>query len=82
MKKAIESIDSYYKRIESNFEEKDTKELIEDFHALKGVLSNLGLSDIAKEAGALQSLAQNGDFQAIIEPKERFMKITKQLLVA
>ncbi|NEW60278.1 response regulator, partial [Sulfurovum sp. bin170] len=72
--KAMESIEAYSKRVESNFEKRDTKELIEDFHALKGVLFNLGLNEIAKEAGELQKLSEFGDFQAIIEPKEKFMK--------
>jgi CheY-like chemotaxis protein/HPt (histidine-containing phosphotransfer) domain-containing protein len=79
--KAIQSVDSYYKQIEENFKKRDTKELTENFHALKGVLSNLGLSDIAKEAGVLQKLCESGEFQAIIEPKERFMKLVKELLV-
>jgi len=79
--KAIQSVDLYYKQIEENFKKRDTKELTENFHALKGVLFNLGLSDIAKEAGVLQKLCESGEFQAIIEPKERFMKLVKELLV-
>ncbi len=79
--KAIESIESYYRRIESNFIQKDTKELTEDFHAIKGVLSNLGLSDIAKDAGVLQKLSEKGDFQSIIKLKEKFITRVKELII-
>ena len=78
--KALESIQLYYKSIEKNFEKKDTKELVEDFHALKGVLSNLGLNDISKEAGTLQKLSEKMNFEAIITPKKNFIKNLKGLL--
>ncbi len=63
--KAQESIDKYVKRVEINFAKKNIKELIEDFHALKGVLSNLGLTELTTMAGELQDTAQKGDFLAI-----------------
>ena len=78
--KAMHSINDYYKRIEINFAKQDTKELVEDFHALKGVLSNLGLIDIAKEAGVLQKLCEKMNFEIIIAPKENFMNSIKELL--
>jgi CheY-like chemotaxis protein/nitrogen-specific signal transduction histidine kinase len=63
--KAKESIVEYVSRVRTNFKKKDIKELVENFHALKGVLSNLGLKDIADIAGELQTISENGDFLAI-----------------
>ncbi|NPA61125.1 MAG: response regulator [Epsilonproteobacteria bacterium] len=63
--KAQESINEYVNRIKSNFKKKDTKELVEDFHALKGVLSNLGLKELAELAGELQDISDKGDFLSI-----------------
>jgi HPt (histidine-containing phosphotransfer) domain-containing protein len=38
---------------------------VEDFHALKGVLSNLGLKELAELAGELQDISDKGDFLSI-----------------
>jgi len=79
-KKAIGSINEYVKRIKHSFQEKDTKALIEDFHALKGVLANIGLKELANRAGELQKTAEKGDFMALVEPKNRLLHYTEQLL--
>jgi len=79
-KKAISSINEYVKRIQHSFKEKDTKALIEDFHALKGVLANIGLKELANQAGELQKIAEKGDFMAIVDPKRKLLDLTELLL--
>ncbi len=79
-KKAISSITEYTQRIEHSITEKDTKALIEDFHALKGVLSNVGIKELAKHAGDLQKLAEQGDFMAIIKSKDKLLVSVKKLV--
>jgi len=79
-KKAIISIREYAQRIEHSITEKDTKSLIEDFHALKGVLSNVGIKELATHAGDLQKLAEQGDFIAIVKFKEKLLLSVKKLL--
>jgi nitrogen-specific signal transduction histidine kinase/CheY-like chemotaxis protein len=74
LQKGMESVDLYMEKIGKNFENENLKELIEDFHALKGVLSNLGLNELSKEAGLLQKLSQKGEFRAILNPTESFLK--------
>jgi len=79
-KKALSSIKTYFDRINSNVKEKDVKKLVEDFHALKGVLSNIGLKELAKSAGDLQKVAEKGDFMSIIEGKDKLMEHISELL--
>jgi len=79
-KKAIISIREYAQRIEHSITEKDIKSLIEDFHALKGVLSNVGIKELATNAGDLQKLAEQGDFMAIIKSKEKLLVSVKRLV--
>ncbi len=67
--KAQESIIEYIRRIKENFKKKDVNELVEDFHALKGVLSNLGLQELAKMAGELQHISESGDLLLIDKKK-------------
>jgi CheY-like chemotaxis protein/nitrogen-specific signal transduction histidine kinase len=78
--KAKESIIEYIKRVKSNFEKKDIKELVENFHALKGVLSNLGLKEIADMAGELQKTAERGDFLSIDPLNRELLKTLSPLL--
>ena len=78
--KAISSINEYVNRIKHSFKEKDTKALIEDFHALKGVLANVGLTELANQAGELQKIAEKGDFMAIVKPKNALLSYTELLL--
>jgi HPt (histidine-containing phosphotransfer) domain-containing protein len=72
--KAKESIEEYVRRIKINFLKKDVKELVEDFHALKGVLSNLGLKDMANMAGELQKISEQGNFLAIDPINKKLLK--------
>ncbi len=78
--KALSSIQTYFNRIEKNVENKDIKELVEDFHALKGVLSNIGIKELAKSAGDLQKEAEKGDFISIVDGKNRLMEHLSLLL--
>lgn len=78
--KALESIGEYVKRIETNFSSKDTPALIEDFHILKGVCSNIGLKEIADDAGSLQKLSERGNFLTLLEPKNKLVESLKLLL--
>jgi len=81
LSKAKESIIEYIKRVKVNFEKKDIKELVENFHALKGVLSNLGLKEIADMAGELQKMAEKGDILAIDPLNKRLLKSLSSLLI-
>jgi len=78
--KAMDSVIEYVKRIESNFKIKDIPALVEDFHILKGVCSNIGLHDIALRAGELQKLSENGDFLPIYQPKNQLVSELKLLI--
>ncbi|MBU1668810.1 response regulator [bacterium] len=80
--KAIISIKEYVQRINHNTKEKDTKALIEDFHALKGVLSNVGIDQFAQEAGRLQKTAENGDLIAINKSQHELLTNIQKLLDA
>jgi len=78
--KAMENIKAYMKRINTSFGNKDTKALLEDFHALKGVLSNIGLGSLKDMAGDLQTLSAEGDLMKISEPKDKLLAEIKLLL--
>ncbi len=78
--KALSSIKTYFDRVEKNVENKDIQELVEDFHALKGVLSNIGIKELAKLAGNLQKEAEKGDFISIVDSKNRLMEHLSLLL--
>jgi len=78
--KALSSMVKYVERINSNFKDKNIKELVEDFHALKGVLSNIGLKELASKAGALQKIAEQGDFMALVKPKNELLALVDTLL--
>ncbi|MDQ7083671.1 MAG: response regulator [Sulfurovum sp.] len=78
--KALESIKVYIERIEKSFKHKDTASLIEDFHILKGVCSNIGLKEISNEAGRLQKLSEKGELLLIVLPTKMIVKNLKLLL--
>jgi signal transduction histidine kinase/CheY-like chemotaxis protein len=78
--KAMVSIKTYFERIEKNIEDKDIKNLVEDFHALKGVLSNIGIQQLANCSGDLQKVAEKGDFMSIVEGKDKLLGYLKELL--
>ncbi len=70
---AIQSIDKYINSIKSNMIEEDMSALAEDFHAIKGVLANLGLKEQAASAGGIQDICQVGDFQKASSIKREFI---------
>jgi len=78
--KALSSIAKYVERINVNFKDKNIKELVEDFHALKGVLSNIGIKELATRAGELQKIAEEGNFMALVAPKNQIMVCVNNLL--
>ena len=78
--KAVESIKEYIGRIEENTKKRDTKELVEDFHILKGVCANIGLHDMAHESGELQKLSENGDLLSIYNRKAYLVNDLKLLV--
>ncbi len=72
--KARESIIEYVKRVKLNFANKNSKELVENYHAIKGVLSNLGLKKLALTAGELQKISEEGDFLKIDKISSKFLE--------
>lgn len=72
--KAIESIDLYIEEIKLHTKQKNSQALANNFHALKGVLVNLGLNDEANMASNLQNLFRENHWDSAIEKKEKFMK--------
>jgi CheY-like chemotaxis protein/nitrogen-specific signal transduction histidine kinase/HPt (histidine-containing phosphotransfer) domain-containing protein len=79
-KKAMNNIVEYLQRIDINFKNKHSKGLLEDFHALKGVLANIGLKSMEKQAGELQILASRGEIMAIFIAKKVLLKDINLLL--
>ena len=63
-----------------NIEKKDLNELVEDFHALKGVLSNIGIKKCATLSGELQKIAEEGDFMNIIKKKDELLMNMQKIL--
>ena len=72
--KAAESIVGYINSIKKNFQAKDIRALVEDYHALKGVCANVGLTEQAKQAEELQKLAEQGSLVALHKPTENLLK--------
>ncbi len=70
---AIQSIEKYINNIKSNMIEEDMHALAEDFHAIKGVLANLGLKEQSSSAGGLQKICQEGEFQQNSSVKREFI---------
>ncbi len=79
--KAISSIDNYYNLINQNIKTKEIKVLVEDFHALKGVLSNIGLKNLAKRAGEFQKIAEQSDFMKIANDSSSFLQEIKDFII-
>jgi len=73
MQTAIQSIDKYINSIKSNMIEEDLNAMAEDFHAIKGVLANLGLKEQAASAGGIQAICQAGDLQKASSVKREFI---------
>nr|MCH9739369.1 response regulator [Campylobacterota bacterium] len=78
---AEQSIENYIKSIETNWENKDMQSLIENFHTIKGIVSNLGLNNIADNAMFLQNAAKISNLK--VEPeKEALILDLKGFLVS
>jgi len=73
VKTAIQSIEKYIHSIKFNMVEEDMYALAEDFHAIKGVLANLGLKEQAASAGDIQEICQEGNFQKASARKREFI---------
>lgn len=82
LNKALTSIEEYVKRVEVSFEAKDSTNLVEDFHVIKGVTSNIGLMEVANRAGELQKLAEKGNILDIEESKNILLTSLKLFLDA
>ena len=78
--KATLSLDKYVKQVEQSMEQKDKNALVEDFHALKGVLSNIGVKTLANLAGELQKTSEKGDLIAISKSKDKLLEPIQKLL--
>ena len=62
---AEEGLHNNIMAVEEHFLHKDLKLLRDDFHALAGILSNLGLKELAQKAGILQAFAKDEDLENI-----------------
>ena len=78
--KATVSLERYVNQVEQSMREKDKEALVEDFHALKGVLSNIGVKELANLAGELQKTSEKGDLIAISKSKDKLLNPVKRLL--
>ena len=74
LKTATQSIELYVNNINHNAIEKDMNKLADDFHAIKGILANLGLQEEAKMAGEIQDIFQLGVYEKALPMKEYFLK--------
>ncbi|CAA6827106.1 MAG: Sensory box sensor histidine kinase/response regulator [uncultured Sulfurovum sp.] len=64
--------------VEENLIVKDMSLLRNNFHALKGILSNLGLEELAQKAGLLQDFAKDKDFENIEKRIQLFLSKVKE----
>jgi len=59
--------------IKKNFLQKSCDGLKDDFHALQGILANLGLEELAEKSGVLQDYAYESDLERIEKDIDRFI---------
>jgi len=69
--RAIANIKEYIDRIEDHITTGDLRELVEDFHALKGLCANIGLMDMVRRLQELQELSEGDELSIIIDKKQR-----------
>ena len=74
IEKAVKSIEKYLTRIRHNKIEQNTAALVEDIHAIKGVLANLGLKEASMIAGEIQKHFQSGELQEAYRRKNEFIQ--------
>jgi len=67
--------------IEKNLPLKHTSALKENFHAIKGVLMNLGLEELSDKAGMLQDFAKEGDMDNIEKRINLFLTKVKEFFI-
>ena len=79
---AIVSLKDYAKRVERDIKRDDFQALSEDFHSLKGILSNIGIKDLANLAEELQRGAEHNNIAHIMDSKVRLVKSLEALFVA
>ena len=80
LKTATGSMEKYLDSIKQNVIDEDMKELTDDFHAIKGLLANLGLKEEAETAGELQDMFKLGNFQKVRYKKQAFLKSISSFL--
>jgi len=78
---AAASIDKYLDRIIKNMTLGDIKELLNDFHAIRGMLANLGLKKEAEIAGRIQDILKKDDIEKVDLLINNFMKIMTNFLI-
>jgi HPt (histidine-containing phosphotransfer) domain-containing protein len=76
----MSSISEGLKNINIYTQAQDLSSLTDEFHRLKGILLNLGLSDFAQQASTLQKYAQEEDILSLDEYKHSFTNIMGELL--
>jgi CheY-like chemotaxis protein/nitrogen-specific signal transduction histidine kinase len=77
---AMVSINDSLNSIEKHTKSQNIQVLIDDFHALKGVLLNLGLPDLAEQASILQKSAKEGTLSQHLDTQEYLITTLTQLL--
>jgi HPt (histidine-containing phosphotransfer) domain-containing protein len=78
---AMISIDETLQNIQQRDMEEEMELLVEDFHRLKGILLNLGLEKLAKQADKLQLSAKNKELLESLDLKEHLIHTLTQLLL-
>lgn len=81
IKMAEKGLKTHLENIEVNFASQNFEGLKEDFHAIKGIFSNLGLMVLADKAGQLQDYAKFKDFENIEKRIELFKTKTKEFFI-
>ena len=75
---AEEGLKKSIANIEKNLPLQHSSALKENFHAIKGVLMNLGLEELSEKAGILQDFAKEGDFNNIEKRIALFLAKVKE----
>lgn len=75
---AEEGLAKNIKEIESHLLTQNMRGLSDNFHAIKGILSNLGLEELAHKSGYLQNFSKDEDFESIKKRIELFLLKVKE----
>jgi HPt (histidine-containing phosphotransfer) domain-containing protein len=75
------SIDKYLDSIRKNMILGDIKKLLNDFHAIRGMLANLGLEKEAETAGIIQDILKKEDIRKVDPILNNFMKKMTNFLI-